>query len=507
MTTSKPYHPIARNLTRAVFILLALLPFLFGSIAAISNFSDYGRNKLISILPYALFFTLLAAVLRAPAPKMQEIYVLIFVFAAAVLIRALSQIFFNTQPISDYMDAVNAGVAFLDGPTRSVETARFPYWGFYRVTLSALFRLTGSTIRAYKMLNLFLSGLTAVSVYLLGRETTDSRRFGMTASLMFIIDPAHILYINMPTGEHIFIFLLPIAVLLFLKISGGPEKKAPERIALALVLGMLIGLMEMVKPVARILLIAMPIALLLTNYLPATKDGVKNARRKQRLLHLLLIAAVLMAFIGTKEAGLALVGHYARIPPNRWGTGWTLRVGLNMDNNGRVSSDLAYYMHTLYHASDEDYRAVNAQLTDEALARMQGVHFGEILRFVKEKFVFTWQSNQDFYNWATNTQMDGGLLPAYDAEGLRLLGDPINDAYLVFSLILSAIGAVYCAFKRSDEGTLVIGLFILGFTLLLLVAEVQQRYRSVLASSIPFFMAYGLYAVNYVLSLNKKPLQ
>jgi len=166
--------------------------------------------------------------------------------------------------------------------------------------------------------------------------------------------------------------------------------------------------------------------------------------------------------------------------------GWTLRVGLNQASRGRVSAPLAYYMHSQYRDADEDYETVNAQLMEEALALIEGIPAGELLAFVQDKFQFTWQSNQDFLNWATNTQAEGSLY-VYDSEAVRLLGDPLNDAFLILSLVLSTLGAGYCALRRGDKGTLVIGLFILGFSLLLLAVEVQQRYRSVLASAMPFY--------------------
>ena len=485
---------IVTMLIRAVFILLAVLPFLLGTLAAGSYFTAYGRYKLISVATWALIFGMLILLLRHCACKMREALILFLLFAGTVLVRALSQAFFNTQPISDYMDAIKAATAFMDGPTRSLETARFPYWGFYRITLTALFDLFSPTIETVKSFNLLLAGLTAVSMYLLGKKMAGSRRFGALAALMYVIDPANLLYINMPTGEHIFALLFPIAILLFLMLFAQTERKTAIRIGLALSLGIVIGLMDIYKPMVPVLLIAMGITLALTEWLAVKPAAEKEKRTKRIAMDALLIVVMLVTFVSTKQVCYSAIEHYAGIPPNRHGVGWTLRVGLNQESKGRVSAPLAYEMSTMYFESGEDYEAVRDVLIADALAQIEGMPFTEVFTFAREKFTFTWQSNQDFYNWATNTQIETGLM-GYDGERLRLLGDPLNDAFLVFSLLLSALGAGYCALKREDKGTLVVGLFILGFTLLLLVVEVQQRYRSVLASAIPFFMAYGLYAV------------
>lgn len=486
--------PIVTLLTRAVFILLAVLPFLLGTLAAGSYFSAYGRYKLISLASWALFFGMLVLMLRYCAWKMSDALILISLFASAVVVRALSQAFFNTQPISDYMDAINEATAFLGGPMRSLETARFPYWGFYRITLTTLFHLFSPTIETVKSFNLLLSGLTAVCIYLLGKKMTGARKFGALAALIYVIDPANLLYINMPTAEHIFVLLFPIAILVFMLVFDHTEPKMTIRIVMALGLGIVIGLMDIYKPMVPVLLIAMGITLALTEWMGHKATTEKDKRRKQIVMHALLIAVMLISYLSTKQLCFSTIEHYALIPPNRHGIGWTLRVGLNMENMGRVSAPLAYRMSTMYYESGENYKEVNTVLVEEALAQIKDVPVPALAAFVRDKFTFTWQSNQDFYNWATNTQIETGLM-GYDGERLRLLGDPLNDAFLVFSLLLSAVGAGYSAVKRKDKGTLVVGLFILGFSLLLLVVEIQQRYRSVLASTIPFFAAYGLCAL------------
>jgi len=481
-------------LIRTAFILLAVLPFLLGSLAAIGYYSTYGRNKLNALLMVGLLFGAVYLTLHIKKAKVREAWIIAGVFLVTVAVRAASLILFNTQPISDYMDAVQAAMTFMDGPARSLETARFPYWGFYRITLTALFQLFSPSVVTAKVFNLVLSGLSAVGIYLLGRKITGERRFGLAAALVYVIDAGSILYVNMPTGEHIFVALFPLAVLLFLALFSQGERSMAMRSGMALALGVVSGLMDMYKPVALILLIAMGITLALTEWLAAKPAQEKKTRGKQIALHLILIAVTLAGFFATKALAFSAIEHYAEIPPNRHGVGWTLRVGLNQASRGRVSAPLAYYMHSQYRDADEDYETVNAQLMEEALALIEGIPAGELLAFVQDKFQFTWQSNQDFLNWATNTQAEGSLY-VYDSEAVRLLGDPLNDAFLILSLVLSTLGAGYCALRRRDKGTLVMGLFILGFSLLLLAVEVQQRYRSVLASAIPFFAAYGLYAV------------
>src|SRR5690606_917 len=104
-----------------------------------------------------------------------------------------------------------------------------------------------------------------------------------------------------------------------------------------------------------------------------------------------------------------------------------------------------------------------------------------------------WASDAPFYYWATAKQIDNGLT-SFDVNKLGVLVKPFSDAYHIYLLVFSTIGALYCSFFRKNDRPLSIGLFIFGFATLLLLTEVQSRYRSVLFSSIPFFTAYGIYA-------------
>ena len=265
MIDKKDKQPFTRHIIRAIFILLALLPFALGGLSAIHFFATYGRHKLISIATYALFFIMLLLLHRTASSKMSEPALLLAIFSITILIRAFSQVFFNTQPISDYMDAVKVAMRFMDGPSPDLETARFPYWGFYRVTLTYLFRLFGSSIANIKIMNLLLSGLTAISIYLLGKIMTGSRKFGFLAASIYMADLADILYINLPTGEHIFTMLFPIVCIVFLALFDHPDRKTAVQVSFGIFLGVLIGLMDMYKPVGIILLIAMLITLVLIN--------------------------------------------------------------------------------------------------------------------------------------------------------------------------------------------------------------------------------------------------
>jgi hypothetical protein len=127
------------------------------------------------------------------------------------------------------------------------------------------------------------------------------------------------------------------------------------------------------------------------------------------------------------------------------------------------------------------------------------------LRFFIEKFNFTWKSDYDFFYWATVRQNDAGVLRA-DPKDIGHIIMPITDAFHIFVLVFSTIGAVYCAFEKREPISLILALFIIGFSIILLITEVQQRYRSVLHSCLPIFCVFGIFWTNKLLIRVKRKL-
>ena len=480
--------------SRAVFGLLALLPFALGAAAAIGQFGSYGRYRTFSIALYLAFFLFLILISSKKDSGLSDRTAVVLLFVLTVLVRQFAIIFFNTLPVSDYGDAISSAAELTQGPVKSLYSARFPYWGFYSITLSRLFRIFGASISTAKTINVIAAGLTAVGIYLAGKKLFRSGKYGLAAALIFAFSPASILYANLPSGEHLFVMLMPVVLMLYLTVFENTDQDAYKRGAFSLLAGILLGLMDMYKPVAVILLAGFALSLVISE--GDAENGVtsEDIRKKKVFFHALFTAILVVGFISTKAACFSIVERQFGHPPNRFGLGWTLRIGLDMEKGGRVNTPIQSYMNDLYRDYDEDYRYVNSLLAQEALDMLAGRTAGELLTFFREKFVYMWGSSGGFYDWIAYNQMETGLM-AYDAERLGLLVKPLADAFVIISSILSALGALYCTLRRRDKGALSIGLFILGFTLMLFATEVQQRYRSVAASALPFFTAFGLIAV------------
>ena len=485
-------NSISNILETSILLCLSILPFGLATLCSAVHFVNYGKYGLSSVVVLLSFLIVSFLILRACSCKLDTKSIIVILFFITICIRFSSLLFFNTKPTSDFMRAVNGAMEFATGPTESLYSARFPYWGFYRITLGFIFRLFHSTLRTAKIANVIFSGVTAVGIFLLGNKLLNSKKFGVLSAFIYICNPANILYINLTTGEHIFVMLFPFVCILFLTIFENLKDRTAIKYILSMLAGIILGLMDMYKPVAIIVLISFIITLFISEIL-SSHSSLDTGKHKIIVIATIIIS-MLLSYQVTKNICYSIVEYKSTYQPNQYGYGWTLRIGLDRELNGRVNKPIQDYMYNLYAESNENYKLVNSYLIHESLNLIKGKSLLALLDFFKDKFYYTWSSNEEFYFWATAEQVENGLIN-YDADRLGLFVKPLSDSYYIFSLFLSSIGTLSIIKREKSRGILTIGLFILGFTLLLSFTEVQQRYRSVLASSMPFFAAYGVITI------------
>ena len=480
------------------FGILAIFPLALGSFSAIRNFMNYqafrfGAISLISFL-IATLFILNHVNFRV---EVKDWILISALFGLTIAIRLLSQNTLDTEPITDFQDAITKATYFLQGPYPDVRSARFPYWGFYKLTLSQVFTLFGASFNTVEFLNIFLAGVTTTGLYLLAKKTSGSKKFALICTTIYALWPADAFYKNLPNGEHIFISLLPFACLIYVNAMERLDKNLSLSLILSLLTGLLLGLMDLYRPVAIILLIACAIALVLFKF-------IKNDYQKFFLLEktfwggIVMIACLMIGFQGTKMLGFAAIRQKTGYAPNTSGYGWTLRIGLDVTEGGLWNRVIYDRMIAIYEAYDENYAKVNAILLDETKMILVEQK-PQLFRFFLNKFDFTWKSDYDFFYWATVKQSDDGSLLA-DPNNIGSMIMPITDAFHAFVLVFSTTGAIYCALNKKEPITSILALFIIGFSVMLLLTEVQQRYRSVLFSTLPIFASYGIFGVTQVIT-------
>jgi hypothetical protein len=344
------------------FGILAIFPLAWGSFSAIRNFLNYQSFRFVALGLNLLLFVTLSILIHVDFKRKLKDWVLISILIViAIGVRFISQIVMDTQPVTDFQDAISKASLFMQGPFPDIRSARFPYWGFYKLTLSQVFSLFGDSFTTVKYLNLFLAGVTTTGIYLLGKKSSGSKKIGMISATIYALWPADAFYKNLPTGEHIFTTLLPFVCLIFVIAMEKLDQKISLSLILSLVTGLLLGLMDLYRPVAIIFLIACAIALLVFKFFQNDYQKV-FLLEKSFWVGIAMIACLLIGFQGMKMLGFAAIRQKTGYAANTSGYGWTLRIGLDVEGGGLWNRAIYDRMIGLYETYDENYARVNAIL-------------------------------------------------------------------------------------------------------------------------------------------------
>ncbi len=169
------------------------------------------------------------------------------IFALAVLLRSAWVSYLNMEAGHDGLVYWYAANSMADGDgfrglfSGGEYTARFPPgWPF---VLTALIFMFGPTIIAAKVFNIIVGATTAVLVYVLGTKLRDHRT-GIVAGGLMAVFPSQIYFTTTLMTETFFVTLsTTLVLLLMLWLAGAQSLKLWQ----ALVLGLLLGFMSLVR--------------------------------------------------------------------------------------------------------------------------------------------------------------------------------------------------------------------------------------------------------------------
>jgi hypothetical protein len=509
---AEPAGPRSRVMAeRAVYATAALFPLGLGLLCALGEFQylDVYRWRYAGAMVLVAAFLIYVAGRESDdeaATKLGFFTKALFCALVAMSIRSLVLAFLNAGLSTDYAKVHENAKDFMHSEAGNVYAARYPYWGFMAVIMSLVYRVFGSTRLVYENFNVVCSGITTMALCYAGRGLTRSRAAGLAAGLVFACWPSLILYSNLLTPEHLFAMLLPFVCLTFRHAMTSLPPR--EKLRWFAATGCLVGLMECFKPIASALLFALALTMVIhadPEQAPAffARPGLLAriaSTPRRRLLPWTGVLVLVLAggFEATRELGLAAVEYNAGYAVNRHGLGETLRVGLDWRGRGRYARSVRERLEEVQEQYGADFRATDAVLMRDVRV-MLSEHYTELPRLFLDKFYYFWSSEDQMYYWATHAPRHNGLI-AYDARALDFFVRPWIDTYGALMLLLACCGAVLCALRRPGPAMLSVALLLVGMACILLITEVQQRYRSVTGSAVALLAGYGVVAVHGWLS-------
>jgi 4-amino-4-deoxy-L-arabinose transferase-like glycosyltransferase len=383
----------------------------------------------------------------------------LWIIVVSVTLRIVLVPLISTDFVSDMEDVhLFATDIYSGNPFANLNNyPNIPYATYLTLTgiiLSFVYKIFGASTATAKFLLVFLAGLTTWLVYLTGREIAGER-VGFVAAFFYATLPSLLCYTGVLVGDHFALPLMVLAILVQIRLSKSDPDKFSLYIPGYILCGVLVGLVDWFRPVGMTLLAALIISILIFQL-------------KKRVFFqtaLALVVLILSYFTISKMAIVITENMFQTVIPSlSQRIGGYVLVGLNPETTGGVNLEDSQTIGETYIRFGNDYSAANRYLIETALGRLEQ---GEMAKLLKEKFILVWSSHEALFDYS--------LLGSNDQELVYLLGDFESLLYLMitFFMLISTITSII---KKSHPAIFSMQLFILGFAILMLLLEVQNRY-------------------------------
>lgn len=344
--------------------------------------------------------------------------------------------------------------------------------------LAGVYRIFPASFTTAKICMIVFGGLTIWLLYLNGLKVSNSR-VGFIAALMFAMFPSIVLYTGVLSGEHVAVFLITAVLLLYIKLHENPENKAYYLLGY-LFGGCMVGLIDWFRPVGIILLISIFIADLL------------YAKKRDLLVAVVALAGLLTGylFINNLAVRISEKTFGVDVLPVSQRLGHYILVGLNPETEGTINGEDYEIANTTYERFGDDHWSAQVYLVRLAFERLKG---HSVLKLFGAKFYRMWANQDALFAYS--------LIGSNDQEMVTLM-EYIGVFLYLMIMIFVGFQAIRSIFQRPAPAVFVMQLFILGFTLLLLFVEAQNRYVIVV---FPYLMVLGALGLEDALKQRTKP--
>lgn len=380
------------------------------------------------------------------------------------------------EPFSDYAEYWDVARALAGGTAipDAWYVAMYPHILGTATILSALVRVFGESVFAVSVFNVVLTTLSCGLVWLLGKELM-SERAAFLAALLWAVTPGKLMLNSLVFSEPIYTFLILLFFWLFLCLerrmdtarNGGKPVDAVVGLA---ALGLVLAAVNLVRPIAAILLIAAALWLL---FLRGEKE--KSLRLWCFWLAGLLAMCAVYSFALTlwnRHVENVLGQEIASVP---W---YNVYVGFNEETGGRYA-DADMDLLTAYLKQGQTANEAQESMIPHVKARLaSGIDFKRLFSAKLFSFLGADQLGGYTYRFTRSERF------------VKICMGVCNVFY--YGVFLAAIAGLARLFRARTLGAgLLLPLYFLGLTLAHMLVEVSDRYHYSLIPILIIFAALG----------------
>ncbi|MDF2984997.1 MAG: hypothetical protein K0R50_507 [Eubacterium sp.] len=405
--------------------------------------------------------------------------VLILSAAAAARVWVIRN--FPMQPESDFQTYFNVakllaqGTLIRDGVGYCDYISQFPHVFGYPYLLSKVFLIFGSSVTAGLYLNLAASLISIFLSYRIARLVCG-KAGGLLALVLVAFWPSQILYVNQMASEAVFMCLTLISAWITAYLFKTSAKIKPARILLLYILaGIVLALAGGVRPVARILLIAIIICTL--TYKAKAGSNEKSGLIKSCMSRgWIRVSVILISYLICSQlvSGSTARAIGRELPGTTVSFGYNMMVGLNIESKGAWNEKDAGFLNDRFMENGSAVEAHRAS-RDVAVQRIINDPRGMANLFF-EKYTLLWE-NDDYASYWNSLFLESQHNLTSERKAFINKLTIWNNIYYIFCVYLSLISGVFLWFRKRVGLEHILILYFIGTAMLHMVLESQNRYH------------------------------
>ena len=380
------------------------------------------------------------------------------------------------EPSVDYQTFYNCASQLADSFVTDFHyVALFPHIAGYATFLSLFFKLFGSGLLVAPVINVFLSTASMALIFYIGRSL-GGRGVAIFASILWILCPSQTIYNIFVLSEPLYTTLLLVVwALLIWKEQMDFSQKLPSAIGFFVGIGVLLSVIQAVRPLSLVVLISLAIWMFLIQ-----KNSSKIIWRNK----LICFAVAVLVFVICNFAWGSLLD--VRLGEQTARTqGYTMLVGANYDSMGQWNQEDSDTLSQI-----DEQTGGNAELT------MQGMQqkFFERLHEPTDWLAHFFHKIEIFLG----SDIGGvgymySILPS-DSAYINLAA--VCNIFYYFVFFMAAVSLLRQWKTRQQSIAVLMPLFILGLTAAHLFAEVAARYHYAILVPLILMTAQNLKSVS-----------
>lgn len=413
-----------------------------------------------------------------------------------ILLAACPRIFVMCQnhyiPTNDFERYYEVGVHFIEGDKALVNNFLAAYsiskFGGLVVFMGIIAKLFSVKLIGFQVANTVITSLICVFIYLIIENY--NKRVAIIAGILFAIYPENIISTQVTTNHHGAILFTLISIFCLIKVI---KEKQRNRYFMCFVSGVALAISDFIHPS-----IIVPIVAILC-------CGILGGGKESRYLRFKSCLLAIFCYVIAINLGLTM-----------------LKAGGVLNNNMNISQSLpigkiivGFNYETRGMWSKEDY-TTNGNLSGEEKRQWQKEQLEErifkkpikdILSLLRDKIDTVWFVRGSYFYWywdgwhqhILSDQDSGGILNEDLNRELEKLS--IYSSYQLFDWIFVKIIYIFAILglflflinRKQDVSIELVAWMLLGWILIHLLIEVQERYRYLGMPYIFIFAGIGMY--------------